>query len=142
MPLQVALPIIPLSFIVWVAGYALVRSEVLRQYLAAVAWFIFWCILLVVGLVTMLFSEMRIDKQGISFRTPWVRLLGYRGFPVHFSFDEARIKFRWGGRLLMINKGSFWVNLLLYNFWLMPFKWQESMEIIKDIQRDSALQIF
>ncbi len=138
-PLQVALPIILLSFLVGVTGYALVRSEVLRQNMGAVAWFIFWCILIVVGLITVLFSDIRIDKQGISFRTPWVRLLGFKGFPVRFSFDEARIKFRWGGRLLIINKGNFWVNLLLYSFWVMPFKWKESMEIIKEIQRHITL---
>ncbi len=135
LPLQVALPLILLSFIVGVTGYALAQSEALRQNMGAVAWFIFWCVLTAVGLLTMLFSDIRIDKQGIAFRTPWVRLLGFKGFPIHFTFEEARIKFRWGGRLLTMSKGGFWVNLLFYSFWVMPSKWKESMEIIKESQR-------
>ncbi len=137
--LHVALPIIPLSLIVAAIGYGLMQPEILRQKVNvfAVVWFILWCILLVGLLIAAFFSKMRIDKQGVSFRSPWVYLLGFKGFPVTFSFDEARIKARWRGRLFTINKGNKWTAILFYSFWVMPIKWKESSEIIRKLQGNS-----
>jgi hypothetical protein len=132
--LHVAFPLIPVSFIVGISGYALLQFEALRHNIGVVGWFIFWCILAVGLLITALFSDLRVDSEGVSFRTPWVRLLGFKGFPVTFSFDEAKIKYRWGGRLIVINKGNALVNMLLYSFWLMPYKWKESIEIIEKLK--------
>ena len=137
--LHIALPIIPLSLIVAAIGYGLMQPETLNQRLnlITVAWFIIWCTLLAGLLIATFFSKMRIDKQGVSFRSPWVYLLGYKGFPLTFSFDEARISTRWGGRILGVTKGSKWVAIMFYSFWVMPTKWKESSEIIRKLKDDS-----
>jgi hypothetical protein len=136
--LQVALPILPVFFLVAISS-GFFNFDLIRQDIITLAWFTLWLAVLIGLVITTLFSEMCIDSTGLSFRTLWIRLLGFKGYPVNFSFDEMELRSKWKGRLLVIGKGGKLTNLLLYNFWVMPFKWRESGEIVKLFKADNKL---
>lgn len=143
-PLLVVVVLLELSFIVAVISYALIVSKVLQQNLSLVSitWFVIWCILLGSGGITVIFSKMKIDKEGISLRSPWVSLFGYKGFPSTLYFNEICIKPKWGGRILIITRGKdldlakkiVWLTALLGGYWLMPTKWKETLKVLKKHQ--------
>jgi hypothetical protein len=99
-----------------------------------------------VGVISLFFSKMEIDDEGVTIRTPWVRMVRYRAFPFHLRFDEIRIKPVWDGRILVIVRAEqldwlkriVWSTAILGGYWVMPFKWKESLEIIENLQNAGA----
>jgi hypothetical protein len=144
LPLQTLVPIIPLSFIIAVIGSVLAQPTGAQPLITSFSLFFFllWGVLLGMFIITLFFSKMAIDKGGIALQTPWVRMLGYRGFPVTLSFDEIEIKPKWGGRVLIITrkkeigtaKKLFWSTAMLGGFWEMPIKWRETLSALKEAQ--------
>jgi len=83
---------------------------------------------------------MIIEEDGITFQG--LRIFKYTRFPMYLSFDEIRIKPVWGGRILVFASGEEMKRirriLLFGGIWVMPFKWKESIEVIKNFQSPSV----
>jgi hypothetical protein len=105
----------------------------------------FW-VLIFGGAISLFFSKMEIDEEGLTVQTPWVRMLYHRGFPFYFRFDEITIKPLWNGRILLILRGEqldwrkriAWSTILLGGYWVMPFNWRKTMYVIEKLQGQKA----
>ncbi len=92
-------------------------------------------------ILTLFFTRLIIDKEGILIQAPLSRLIHYRYFPLHHNFNEIKIDTKWNGRLLIILKGNQldWLRRITWQTimggsWLMPFKWHESLELIENFK--------
>jgi hypothetical protein len=129
--LTVLLAVMVFSPIVGVFIYAFSLHQDLIKSVMTVFWGAVWISIFVGLLATSLFSRVRVDGQGVSIAVPLSRILGYKGYPSTFGFDEYRIKLRGGGRIITVHKGNAFMSFLFYNFWFMPIKWKECKGIIE-----------
>lgn len=111
--------------------------------IAAIAMAGFFGFLLFLGLLSLIFHKIKIEEDGITFQTPYVRILKRKPFPMHMSFDEIRIKRVWGGRILVF-KGVKGLKLskralLFGGTWIMPIRWRECIKTIKTIKPEVLL---
>lgn len=94
--------------------------------------------LLCLALISLFFHKVKVENGGITFQTPYIRLLRYKPFPIHISFDEMHIKQVWSGRVLVFTdvKELKWTKraLLFGGIWVMPIKRKECIRAIKTIK--------
>ena len=144
LPLQMVPAIAAISFLVAIEVNMLVRHpESLQQTgltIVALGFTIFWGSLLCLGLINLPFNKMIIEEDGITFQG--LRIFKYTRFPMYLSFDEIRIKPVWGGRILVFASGEEMKRirriLLFGGIWVMPFRWKECIEVIKNFKPSSV----
>jgi len=145
-PLQMVPPFAGVSFLVGYTIDWLVRyPESLQKpglAIGAMVFVFFWGSLLCLGVITLIFYKIRIEEDGIALQAPIVRIIGYSSFPMYLSFDEIRIKTVWGGRILVFVSGEeikLIRRILLFGgFWVMPFRWKECLEVIRNFKPSSV----
>jgi hypothetical protein len=133
-------PFVAISLIVGIVLYGLLRFPWLLTF--ASVFVIFWGGLLCVFVVSVFSFKMKIEQEGVSLQTLWVRLFKGRFFPTYLRFDEVQIKLVWDGRILVFVSGDELSlpkrMLIVGGVWVMPFKWRESIEIIENLQNASV----
>ena len=138
--LQMVPAIAAVSFFVGISINGLVRHPEFLHQLAAMVFTIFWGSLLCLGLINLIFNKIIIEEDGITFQG--LRIFKYTRFPKHLSFDEIRIKPVLGGRILVFASGEEMKRirriLLFGGIWVMPFRWKECIEVIKNFKPSSV----